>query len=117
MRTRSANEPAGWCANFLTAHREVELREWADNNPPTFGDNCTLWCRLRSPASIKAIADALQLYEQAIRLGMSTAFVSKRGVGSRLAGAVLPCARSWKRRLRPLRNARELYDRWVRTAR
>jgi hypothetical protein len=44
----SAGEQAGW-RDLLAAHRE-QLREWAENYPPTFADKHA-WCLPRSPAS------------------------------------------------------------------
>ena len=44
----SADEQTAW-RELLTAHQE-QLREWAENYPPTFATS-TPWCRLRSPAS------------------------------------------------------------------
>ena len=60
----SANDQTGW-RDLLTAHRE-QLREWAENYPPTFGDKHALVSA--EIASLEGRAfEAMQLYEQAIQ--------------------------------------------------
>jgi predicted ATPase len=60
----SAEEQNRW-RELLTAHRE-QLREWAENCPPTFGDKHALV--LAEIARLEGQdADAMRLYEQAIR--------------------------------------------------
>ena len=78
----SANEQAGW-RELLTAHRE-QLREWADNNPPTFGDKHAL-VSAEIARLEKRDADALQLYEQAIHLAREHSFVQNEGLAHELA--------------------------------
>src|SRR5260370_8856413 len=60
----NADEQTGW-RELLTAHRE-QLREWAENYPPTFADNHTLV--LAEIARIEARPlDAIDLSEQPIQ--------------------------------------------------
>jgi hypothetical protein len=72
----SADEQAGW-RDLLTAHRE-QLREWADNNPATFSDKHAL-----VSAEIARLegrdADAIRLYEQAIKSAREHGFVQNEG--------------------------------------
>src|SRR5258708_2438804 len=60
----SADEQSGR-RDFLTAHRE-QLREWAENYPPTFADKHALV--LAEIARVEGRAfDAMHLYDQAIQ--------------------------------------------------
>src|SRR6202035_2025198 len=73
----SADEQQEW-RGLLTAHRE-QLREWAENNPPTFGDKHTLV--LAEIARIEGRdADAMRLYEHAIRSASENGFVQNEGL-------------------------------------
>jgi len=105
----SANERAGW-RELLTAHRE-QLREWADNNPPTFADKHAL-----VSAGIARIekrdADALQLYEQAIHLAREHGFVQNEGLAHELAAQYYLAHRLETAGYAHLRSARNCYDRW-----
>ena len=78
----SADERSGWC-DLLTAHGE-RLREWADNYPPTFGDKHALVA-----AEIARLegrdADAMRLYEQAIRSAREHGFVQNEGLAYEVA--------------------------------
>ena len=95
--TASADEQQAW-RELLRAHRE-QLREWAENYPPTFADKHTLV--LAEIARIeKRDADALRLYEEAIHSARENGFVQNEGAGPRTGGAVLPGARSRNRWLR-----------------
>ena len=66
MRMASADEQNEW-RELLTAHRE-QLREWAENYPPTFGDKHAL-----VSAEIARLegrdADAMRLYEAGHSIG------------------------------------------------
>jgi PAS domain S-box-containing protein len=79
----SADDQAGWRA-LLTAHQE-QLREWADTNPPTFGDKHALVA-----AEIARLEgrdpEAMCLYEQAIQSAREHGFVQNEGLASELAG-------------------------------
>ena len=75
--TATADEQTGW-RDLLTAHQE-QLREWADNYPPTFADKHAL-----VSAEIARLegrdADAMRLYEQAIRSARENGFVQNEGL-------------------------------------
>ena len=79
MRTASADEQQQAWRELLTAHRE-QLREWAENYPPTFADKHAL-----VSAEIARLegrdADAMRLYEQAIRSAREHGFVQNEGAG------------------------------------
>ena len=72
----SIREQREW-RELLTAHQE-QLREWAENYPPTFADKHAL-----VSAEIARIegrdADAMRLYEQAIQSACATRLCSERG--------------------------------------
>src|SRR5262249_37494330 len=78
----SADEQIEWRA-LLSAHRE-QLREWAENYPPTFADKYTL-----VSAEIARLEgrdrDAMRLYEQAIQLAREQNFAQYEGVAHELA--------------------------------
>ena len=78
----SADEQAGW-RELLTAHRE-QLREWAENYPPTFSDKHAL-----VSAELARIegrdADAMRLYEQAIQTARENGFVQNEGLAHEVA--------------------------------
>jgi PAS domain S-box-containing protein len=105
----SANEQAGW-RELLTAHRE-QLREWADNNPPTFGDKHAL-VSAEIARLEKRDADALQLYEQAIHLAREHGFVQNEGLAHELAAQYYLAHGLETAGYAHLRNARNCYDRW-----
>jgi PAS domain S-box-containing protein len=104
-----AGEKTKW-QELLTAHRE-QLREWAENYPPTFADKHAL-----VSAEIARIegrdGDAMRLYEQAIRLARVNGFVQNEALALEvsaqfyLARGVETIADTY------LRNARNCYDRW-----
>ena len=105
----SADEKSGW-RELLTAHRE-QLREWAENYPPTFSDKHTL-----VSAELARIegrhTDAMSLYEEAIQSARENGFVQNEGVAHEVAArfytacGVESIARAY------LRNARRCYSRW-----
>jgi hypothetical protein len=108
MRSFSADEQTGW--RELLTHRE-QLREWAENYPPTFSDKHAL-----VSAEIARIegrdADAMRLYEQAIQSAREHGFVQNEGLAHE-AAAQYYLARSLEAagpRLSPQRA--ECYDRW-----
>jgi PAS domain S-box-containing protein len=105
----SDDEQTGW-RDLLTAHRE-QLREWADNYPPTFGDKYAL-----VSAEIARLegrdADAMRLYEQAIRSAREHGFVQNEGVAHEVA-ARFYAARDFDTIAHAyLREARRCYLRW-----
>src|SRR5208282_1118550 len=99
----------GW-RDLLTAHRE-QLREWAENYPPTFGGKHAL-----ASAEIARLegrdADAMRLYEQAIQSARENGFVQDEGLAHEVA-ARFYAARGFETIAHAyLRNARYCYLRW-----
>jgi hypothetical protein len=78
----SADDQAVW-RNLLTAHQE-QLREWAENCRPTFGDKYALVsgeiARLEGRD-----AEAMRLYEQAITSAREHGFVQNEGLAYEVA--------------------------------
>jgi PAS domain S-box-containing protein len=105
----SADEQQGW-RELLRAHRE-QLREWAENYPPTFADKHVLV--LAEIARLEEREpDAMRLYEQAIHLACDYGFVQNEGLAHELA-ARFYLARGFETIAHTyLRNARHCYDRW-----
>ena len=83
----SADEQQSW-RELLTAHRE-QLREWAENYPPTFADKHAL-----VSAEIARVegrdADAMRLYEEAIQSAHENGFVQNEGVVHEACCTILP---------------------------
>ena len=105
----STDEQTGW-RDLLAAHRE-QLREWAENYPPTFADKHTLV--LAETARLeKRDADAMQLYEQAIHLAREHAFVQNEGLAHELTAQYYLAHGLETAGYAHLRNARNCYDRW-----
>src|SRR5882762_1761782 len=78
----TADEQDRW-REMLAAHRE-QLREWADNYPPTFADKHALV--LAEIARLeRRDADSMRLYEQAINLAREHGFVQNEGLAHELA--------------------------------
>jgi PAS domain S-box-containing protein len=105
----SADEQAGW-RDLLTAHRE-QLREWAENYPPTFADKHALVA-----AEIARLegrdADAMRLYEEAIQPAREHGFVQNEGLAHELAARFFT-ARGFDTIAHAcLREARRCYLRW-----
>jgi PAS domain S-box-containing protein len=105
----TADEQNRW-RELLTAHRE-QLREWADNYPPTFGDKYAL-----VSAEIARLegrdADAMRLYEEAIHSAGENGFVQNEGLAHEVA-ARFYAARGVKTIAHAcLREARRCYLRW-----
>ena len=101
----SADEQSGW-RDLLTAHQE-RLREWADNYPPTFGDKHAL-----VSAEIARLegrdADAMRLYERAIRSARENGFVQNEGLAHEVAARFYAARGIETTAHLHLRNAREL---------
>jgi PAS domain S-box-containing protein len=105
----SADEQQEW-RELLAAHRE-QLRVWAENYPPTFADKYALVA-----AEIARLegrdADAMRLYEQAIRAARDHSFVQNEGLAHEVA-ARFYAARGFETFANAyLRNARYCYLRW-----
>ena len=80
--TASADEQQAW-RELLAAHRE-QLREWAENYPPTFADKLAL-VSAEIARIEKRDADALRLYEEAIHSARENGFVQNEGLAHELA--------------------------------
>jgi predicted ATPase/signal transduction histidine kinase len=105
----SADEQQGQ-RQLLTAHQE-QLREWAENYPPTFADKHAL-----VSAEIARLegrdADAMHLYEQAIRSAREHCFLQNEGLAHEVA-ARFYAARGFETFAHAyLRNALDCYRRW-----
>jgi PAS domain S-box-containing protein len=105
----SADEQTGW-REILVAHRE-QLREWAENYPPTFADKHALVSAEIARLEGRSF-DAMQLYEQAIQSARENGFVQNEGVAHEVA-ARFYAARGFEAIAHMyLRNARNCYERW-----
>ena len=105
----SPDERNTW-REILMAHQE-RLREWAKSYPPTFADKHAL-----VSAEIARLeerdADAMRLYEQAIRSAREHGFVKNEGVAFEVA-ARFYLARGFETFAHAyLKNARYCYQRW-----
>jgi PAS domain S-box-containing protein len=104
-----AAEQQGW-RELLTAHQE-QLREWAENYPPTFSDKHALVSAEVARLEGRAL-DAMQLYDQAIQSAREHGFVQNEGLAHEVA-ARFYAARGFEAITHMyLRNARNCYDRW-----
>jgi predicted ATPase/signal transduction histidine kinase/GAF domain-containing protein len=105
----SADEQATW-RNLLTAQRE-QLREWAENYPPTFADKHFLvsgeFARLEGRD-----ADAMRLYEEAIKSARQHGFVQNEGLAQEVAAGFYAARGAASIAYTYLRNARDCYLRW-----
>jgi len=105
----SADQQAAW-RTLLAKHRE-QLREWAENFAPTFGHKHTLV--LAEIARLEGReADALRLYEGAIRSAREHGFVQSEGLAHELAAQFYMARGGETAGYAHLRNARNCYDRW-----
>ena len=84
-----------------------QLREWAENYPPTFADKHTL-VSAEIARLEKRDADALRLYEQAIHSAREHGFVQNEGLAHELAAQYCLARRSRNGRLRPSSERAEL---------
>jgi PAS domain S-box-containing protein len=105
----TADEQNRW-RELLTAHRE-QLREWAENYPPTFGDKHALVSAEIARVEGRDL-DAMRLYEEAIRAARENGFVQNEGLADELAAqfylkrGIEKVAHSY------LRDGRYCYLRW-----
>jgi PAS domain S-box-containing protein len=107
--TASTDEQRAW-RQLLRAHQE-QLREWAENYPPTFADKHALV--LAEVARIeKRDADALRLYEQAVHSAREHDFVQDEGLAHELAAQYCLARGLETAGYAHLRCARNCYDRW-----
>ena len=109
MRRRLPTTRNTW-RELLTAHRE-QLREWAENYPPTFADKHAL-----VSAEIARLegrdADAMRLYEEAIRSARENGFVQNEGTAHEVAARFYAARGAESIAHSCLRNARYCYLRW-----
>ena len=105
----SADEQQEW-RELLTAHRE-QLREWAENYPPTFADKHAL-----VSAEIARLegrdADAMRLYEEAIRSAHDHGFVQNEALAREIAARFYAARGVEKIAHVYLRDARHCYLQW-----
>ncbi|MDB5411309.1 MAG: domain S-box-containing protein, partial [Rhodospirillales bacterium] len=105
----SADEQRAW-RELMTANRE-QLREWAENYPPTFADKYAL-----VSAEIARLegrdADAMRLYEEAIQSARENGFVQNEGVAHELAAGFYLGRGSTTAARAHLDNARSCFARW-----
>jgi PAS domain S-box-containing protein len=95
---------------LLTAHLE-QLREWAENYPPTFTDKYAL-VSAEIARIEKRDADAMHSYERAIQSARENGFVQNEALSYEVA-AQFYSARSFETIAHAyLCNARNCYDRW-----
>ena len=104
-----ADRQRRWRA-LLNEH-QAQLRQWADNYPPTFADKYALVA-----AEVARLegrdTDAMQLYEQAIRSANENGFVQNEGLGYEV-GARFYAARGLQSIANAyLRSAKDCYVRW-----
>jgi PAS domain S-box-containing protein len=107
---RASDDEQNRWRELLTVHRE-QLREWAENYPPTFADKYALV--MAEIARLEGRdADAMRLYEQAIRSASENGFVQNEGLAHEVA-ARFYTARGFETIANAyLRNARYCYLRW-----
>ena len=105
----SADEQAGW-RELLTAHRE-QLREWAENHPPTFSDKHALVSAELARIEGRG-ADAMRLYEQAIQTARENGFVQNEGLAHEVAARFYAARGVESVAHAYLQNARRCYNQW-----
>ncbi|PYT91022.1 MAG: hypothetical protein DMG41_02680 [Acidobacteria bacterium] len=105
----SADEQQAW-RDLLLAHRK-QLREWAENYPPTFADKHAL-VSAEIASLEKRDAAAMQLYEQAIHLARENGFVQNEGLAHEVAARYYLARGVETVGYAYLRSARNCYDRW-----
>jgi PAS domain S-box-containing protein len=105
----SADEQTGW-RELLTAHRE-QLREWAENYPPTFADKHALVSAEIARIEGRAF-DAMQLYERAIQSARENSFVQNEALAHEVAARFYATHGFETIAHAYLRKARNGYERW-----
>src|SRR5262249_20655208 len=107
--TAAAGEQEAW-RKLLMEHRE-QLREWAENYPPTFADKHVLVLAEIARLEGRAL-DAMKLYEEAIQRAHENSFTQNEALAYEVA-ARFYLARGFEAFAQAyLRNARNCYDRW-----
>jgi predicted ATPase/signal transduction histidine kinase len=105
----SADEQREW-RDLLTAHRE-QLREWAENYPPTFGDKHALVSAEIARLEGRGF-DAMHLYEQAIQSAHENGFVQNEALAHEVAARFYATHGFETFAHAYLCKARNCYDRW-----
>ena len=105
----SADERTKW-RELLTAHRE-QLREWAENYPPTFADKHALVSAEIARLEGRAF-DAMHAYEQAIQLAREHGFIQNEALAHEVAARFYLASGFETIAHTYLRNARNCYERW-----
>jgi predicted ATPase/signal transduction histidine kinase len=104
-----ADDQAVW-HDLLTAHQQ-QLREWADNYQPTFGDKHSLVsgevARLEG-----RYADAMRLYEQAIKSAREHGFLQNEALAHEVAATFYAARGAESVAFTYRRGARDCYLRW-----
>jgi PAS domain S-box-containing protein len=109
FETATADDRQVWL-ELLGAHRE-QLREWAENYPPTFADKHTLV--LAEIARLeRRDGDALRLYEEAIHFARDNGFVQNEGLAHELAARYCLARNLETAGYAHLRSARHCYEHW-----
>jgi PAS domain S-box-containing protein len=103
------DEQKAW-RELLVEHRE-QLREWAENYPPTFADKHALVSAEIARLENRA-ADAMRLYEQAIQLAREHGFVQNEALAHEVAARFYATHGFETIAHAYLCNARNCYDRW-----
>ncbi|MEA2783844.1 MAG: hypothetical protein QOK29_5442, partial [Rhodospirillaceae bacterium] len=105
----SADECDRWRDRLATY--QAQLREWAESCPPTFADKHAL-----VSAEIARLegrdADAMRLYEEAIRLARANGFVQNEGVAHELAAGFYLARGSMTAGRTHMGEARSCFARW-----
>ncbi len=105
----SVEQQQAW-RELLTEHRE-QLREWAENYPPTFADKHALVSAEIARLEGRAL-EAMKLYEQAIQAAHENGFVQNEALAHELAAQFYATRGFETIAYTYLRNARNCYDRW-----
>ena len=104
-----SREPVEW-RDLLTEHC-AQLREWAENYPPTFADKHLLvsaeFARIQGRD-----ADAMRWYEEAIRAASDNGFIQNEGLAYEVAARFYAARGFGTIASAYLRNARQCYLRW-----
>ena len=105
----TADEQTGW-RDLLTTHQK-QLREWAENYPPTFADKHALVSAEFARIEGRDL-DAMRLYQEAIRAARENGFVQNEALAYELAGR-FHAARDFEDLAHSyLRKGRYCYLRW-----
>jgi len=109
FETAAAEQQSEWW-ELLTLHCE-QLREWAENYPPTFADKHALVSAEIARLEGRDV-DAMRLYEQAIQSAREHGFVQYEGVAHELAARFYSARGVERIAYVYLRDARRCYLQW-----